>query len=264
VLFEPAGFDAGTLGKIAADTALTVVYSDRDTIVSRDISDKIYAGAGSKRRQMILMKSYDTSPALVADHMWPLTERSAFGGGPESALHYYGSWKWLVAAAQDLTNGSRYEDPFLYGVPALEKGIPGLKDEVLRNWSASAEDASSELVLNVRDFRNQNGNLLIALYDSAGGFPEHPENAARIAKEKVTRGSLSVVLRNLKPGVYAAVVVHDENGNDKLDKGNFGIPTEGFGFSRNPPIRFSAPTFDETKIVIQPGGNNAEIKLNYM
>ncbi len=264
VLFEPAGYDASTLNKIPADSALTVVFSDRDTIVSRDISDKIYAGAASKRRQLILVKSYNTTPALVADHMWPLTEKGAFGGGPESSLHYFGSWKWLVAAAQDLTNGSRYEDPFLYGLPALDKGIPELNDEVLRNWNANGMETDADLVLKVKDFRNQNGNLLVALYDKADAFPETPNRAVRVAKEKVTRGTLTLTLRDLKPGTYAAVVVHDENGNDKLDKGNFGIPKEGFGFSKNPPVRFSPPTFEEAKIVIQPGSNTSEITLNYM
>jgi|GEM_PF-368125 len=264
VLFEPAGYDSSTLGKIAADTALTVVFADRDTIVSRDISDKIYAGAASKRRQLILMKSYATTPALVADHMWPLTERSGFGGGPESSLHYYGSWKWLVAAARDLSNSSRYEDPFLYGLPAIDKGLPELTDEVLRNWSADPADSSAELELKVQPFRNQNGNLLVALYDDASAFPEQPNRAARVAKEKVRGSSAALNLRDLKPGIYAAVVVHDENGNDQLDKGNFGVPKEGFGFSKNPPIRFSPPTFEETKIIVQPGRNAIEVKLNYL
>ena len=70
-----------------------------------------------------------SSDLLPADHMWPLTEKSFFGGGPESALHYYGSWKWLVAAALDLGEGNRYTHPFLYGEPAVDKGIPGETDE---------------------------------------------------------------------------------------------------------------------------------------
>jgi hypothetical protein len=135
VLFAPAGADAATLRTIPQDSAVTVVFSDRDTVVSRDFSETIFSQAGSRRRQLILLGSYtSTSPALNADHMWPLTERHFMGGGPEGPLHYYGSWKWLVAAARDLHEGSRFEDPFLYGQEALEKGMAGQKDEAKRNW----------------------------------------------------------------------------------------------------------------------------------
>jgi len=134
VLFAPAGFDSPSLSQIDPRTALTVVFSDRDTIVKRDLSESIFSGAKSHRRQLILMKSYsETTPALNADHFWPVTEKGMFGGGPEGPLHYHGSWKWLVAAARDLSGG-RFEDPYLYGQVALEKGVPQMMDDVKRNW----------------------------------------------------------------------------------------------------------------------------------
>ena len=46
----------------------------------------------------------------------------------------------------------------------------------------------------------------------------------------------------LPRGDYALAVIHDENGNARLDT-IAGIPREGFGFSRNPPIRFGPPRF---------------------
>lgn len=44
------------------------------------------------------------------------------------------------------------------------------------------------------------------------------------------------------PGSYAVSLIHDENGNGKLDK-LLMVPREGFGFSRNPAIRFGPPSF---------------------
>ncbi len=51
-------------------------------------------------------------------------------------------------------------------------------------------------------------------------------------------------LTNITPGTYAIAAFHDENGNGKLDT-FLGIPREGFGFSRNPPLRPRAPKFSE-------------------
>ena len=131
VLFEAAGSDAATLSSYDSATALTVVFSDADTTVQRDFSETIYAQAASHRKQFIYFKSY---PSLKADHMWPLTKGTLFGGGPESAFHYYGEWKWLVAAAQDLTSGASVSNPYIYGALAGDKGVSGLADDVRRSF----------------------------------------------------------------------------------------------------------------------------------
>ena len=134
VLFQTAGADEETITKMDPRATLTVIYSDADTIVERGFSDRLFSKAPSVRKQMILVKSYSTTtPALKADHFWPVTKGSVFGGGSESALHYYGSWKWLVGAALDLRDGGNAANPYAYGLFATEKG-DGLTDEIQRNW----------------------------------------------------------------------------------------------------------------------------------
>jgi uncharacterized protein (DUF2141 family) len=51
----------------------------------------------------------------------------------------------------------------------------------------------------------------------------------------------------LPPGSYAAVVLHDENKNMKLDKNLFGVPREQWGMSRNPKAKLSAPRFEDAR-----------------
>jgi pimeloyl-ACP methyl ester carboxylesterase len=133
LLFAVAGADVSSLRTIHPDSSLTVIFSDKDTVVSRSLSETSFKEAGARLRQFIFVKSYETEPPVNADHMWPLTKGGFVGGGPESALHYYGAWKWLVAAARDLGNSSRYTDSYLYGEFAADKGL-GLQDEVRRSW----------------------------------------------------------------------------------------------------------------------------------
>lgn len=130
VLFEAAGADSVSLAKINPNLSLTVVFSEADTTVKRNLSEQIYAGAKSDVKQFIFLKNYADRKA---DHMWPLTESTLFGGGAEGPFHYYGSWKWLVAAGEDLGAAKRNTNPYLYGEEAGDKG-DGTKDEIRRSF----------------------------------------------------------------------------------------------------------------------------------
>ena len=57
--------------------------------------------------------------------------------------------------------------------------------------------------------------------------------------------------------------IHDENSNAKLDT-FAGIPKEGFGFSRNPPIRFGAPRFAAARFTMSGGAETQQIRMRYI
>ncbi len=52
-------------------------------------------------------------------------------------------------------------------------------------------------------------------------------------------------------GTYAAQAFLDTNDNEVLDTSFFGEPTEPYGFSNNPKIRFRAPSFDKIAFVVE-------------
>ena len=60
---------------------------------------------------------------------------------------------------------------------------------------------------------------------------------------------------------YAIALYHDENANGDLDKGAFGIPSEPYGISNNPKIRFGPPSNAESLFSVAPGGVTVEIEL---
>lgn len=132
MLFDSAGVDTASIGFVSKSTSTIVIYADRDKTVDRGISETTYNSVSSSVKRFIFVKSYDgqTSTKLAADHFFPLTKGSFFGGGSESALHYYGAWKWLAAGANDLRNGATFSDPYLYGIEAADKGVAGFTDDV--------------------------------------------------------------------------------------------------------------------------------------
>lgn len=67
----------------------------------------------------------------------------------------------------------------------------------------------------------------------------------------------------LPSGDYAIALIHDENSNNKLDT-TFGIPREGFGFSRNPVIRFGPPKFAEARFTVGSGTVGEKVHVKYL
>jgi uncharacterized protein (DUF2141 family) len=58
------------------------------------------------------------------------------------------------------------------------------------------------------------------------------------------------VFSNLAPGTYAVAVVHDENGNGRLDKNLLGVPSEGYGVSHNRTYALSSSKWEESRFSV--------------
>ncbi len=86
-------------------------------------------------------------------------------------------------------------------------------------------------------------------------------NARRMTVPTRLAGELK--FDNLPSGAYALALIHDENGNGKLDT-MMGIPKEGFGFSKNPAIRFGPPSFKSAQVVITSGQVAESVKVKYL
>ena len=57
-------------------------------------------------------------------------------------------------------------------------------------------------------------------------------------------GTMTLVFRDVAPGKYALVIMHDENGDNRMGAAANGMPTEGWAFSG--PTLMGPPTFAGT------------------
>ena len=62
-------------------------------------------------------------------------------------------------------------------------------------------------------------------------------------------------------GQWAMVAYHDENANQKFDKGAFGLPVEPYGVSQNPKIRLAPPPIEKALFEVAETGATVEIRL---
>ena len=118
---------------------------------------------------------------------------------------------------------------------------------------------SGAVELELSGLRSHHGLVQICLTRDSARFPECPKGAQRT----MPAAQASLRIEGLPSGAYAIALFHDENRNGRLDT-MMGIPREGFGFSRNPPIRFGAPKFAAARFNVGAGETRQHVTLKYL
>jgi uncharacterized protein (DUF2141 family) len=125
--------------------------------------------------------------------------------------------------------------------------------------------ARAALGLRIADFASDRGQALVALYRGPQGFPREAQRAVWREALRIERREVRVTIDTLSPGRYAVALVHDENGDFKLNTGLFGIPREGFGASRDAPVRFGPPRFQDAVFELKPGEHKQlTVRVRYL
>lgn len=122
---------------------------------------------------------------------------------------------------------------------------------------------NNELRVRITELRNDKGMVHACLTGDPAYFPDCTGDPHALKLSVPSQQASELRFYHVPAGTYALSVVHDENGNGKLD--TFAkIPREGFGFSRNPRIRFGPPTFSETSFKVSAGDNLLEVRVRYL
>lgn len=110
--------------------------------------------------------------------------------------------------------------------------------------------------------RSAKGMLRACLTRNPVFFPQCEKDPAALKLSVAAGGDARLAFGDVPPGDYALLVLHDENGNAKVDT-MLGIPREGIGFSRNPRLTFGPPSFEAVRIHVPAGASETDVKLHY-
>ena len=124
---------------------------------------------------------------------------------------------------------------------------------------AGAAQAATVDVL-VGGVRNTRGHVHVEVCPEALFL----KDCSLIGRAPARVGSVWVRVRNVPAGDYAVQAYHDENDNEKVDRGLFGIPKEGIAFSNDAPLHRSGPRFDEARFHVSEPETHIEIKLRHL
>lgn len=124
---------------------------------------------------------------------------------------------------------------------------------------SSASAFAGDLTVKLHGIRAQTGLVKLALVDSQEAWdgkaaPVQADGAPAQGEEA------RFTFKDLKPGNYAVMITHDENGNGKLDTNVVGMPLEGYGFSNNPQV-MRKPTWAEARFQVTATGAAIDVDL---
>lgn len=127
----------------------------------------------------------------------------------------------------------------------------------------SGAASPGSVAVDVTELRSAKGQILLcmttnpAMLSKCDRDPLSRKLAVPVAQAR------SIRFDGLPSGNYAIALIHDENSNNKMDT-SFGLPREGFGFSRNPVIRFGPPKFAEAQFAVATSRVDEGIRVKYM
>lgn len=136
-----------------------------------------------------------------------------------------------------------------------KKLLPLAFSLLLAAHAAQAADLSIEVSVPAA----KQGNVLVAVFDKAEGFPRG--RPVETAMAQPVAGKAVVRFTGLPAGDYAVSAFLDENGNTKLDANVFGLPSEPFGFSRNARAVAGPPTFAEAAFRVDGSAQQQALDL---
>ena len=143
-------------------------------------------------------------------------------------------------------------------------GLPLLAFALMPLLTAGSAPPAAELQISIDGLRSTKGAIMLCLTRrTQQAFLTCGQDPARVTRIIAADQARQIELKDLVPGDYSLLVIHDENRNGKLDK-MFGMPREGFGFSRNPAIRMGPPHYADVHFAVPPGHSAQAIKLKYL
>lgn len=128
---------------------------------------------------------------------------------------------------------------------------------------ASGQPATlASVTVEIEGLRDAKGVVRLCLTARNDDFPDCKKRGAMSGSVKAGKGTLRYTFDAVAPGTYAIAAFHDANSDSKLNT-SFGMPREGFAFSRNPPMRPRPPRFNESDFAV--GGSTVQrIKMRYL
>lgn len=126
-------------------------------------------------------------------------------------------------------------------------------------------ETGSSISVTVTDLRNANGVVRACMTGNEQSFPKcRGVNGAHTTMVDAREGRITLTFEGVRPGRYAIALLHDENDNGKADRALGMMPKEGFGFSRDAPVRMGPPSFSDAVFDMDGKDRAMTIRMRYM
>ncbi len=114
-------------------------------------------------------------------------------------------------------------------------------------FANAQEKTGNSITVTIDNVRNDKGTVMFGLH-TAETFMK--AQGVQGTQSKIVDGKVTVTFKNVQPGTYAILALHDENNNKLMDFKENGMPNEDYGTSNN-VMSFGPPNFNESKFEVQ-------------
>lgn len=122
---------------------------------------------------------------------------------------------------------------------------------------------TGEVSATVTGLRSEKGLVLACLTAQPSAFPACDKDPDAFTLIVPASATLKLDFGAVPSGRYAIALIHDENANGRLDK-MLMMPREGFGFSRDAPVRMGPPSFGNAAFVVGSASKHLSIRMRYL
>ncbi len=129
--------------------------------------------------------------------------------------------------------------------------------------TAASPALAGDVVITVTDLRSSKGVVRACMTTRADIFPKCIKDPTAHRKVVPAGETIEIRFSGVKPGDYAIALLHDENNNGKADRALGMMPKEGYGFSRDAPVRMAPPKFKDAVFKIEEGLSRVSIRMRY-
>ena len=129
--------------------------------------------------------------------------------------------------------------------------------------AAGAPAAAESVTITVTDLRNTKGVVMACMTTKESIFPKcrrDPNSHRTVVKAANT---LTIRFDDVEPGDYAIALLHDENEDGKANRVLGMAPKEGYGFSRDAPVRMAPPEWNDAVFTMGDAPKKLTIKMRY-
>ncbi|MEM1051056.1 MAG: DUF2141 domain-containing protein [Pseudomonadota bacterium] len=129
--------------------------------------------------------------------------------------------------------------------------------------AAAAPASAGTVTITVTDLRNTKGVVRACMTTRESIFPRcrrDPNSHRTVVKASDT---LTIRFDDVEPGDYAIALLHDENEDGKANRVLGMAPKEGYGFSRDAPVRMAPPDWGDAVFTVGTASQDLTIKMRY-
>ena len=130
--------------------------------------------------------------------------------------------------------------------------------------AAAGEPAGTSVTVEVTGLRSTEGVVRACMTSHPDRFPRCRGDANAYGLVVPAGRSVTLEFAGVAPGRYAIALLHDENGNGKADRALSLMPREGYGFSRDAPVRMGPPSFEQAAFDVGAARVRQTIRMRYM